>query len=323
MKIFLTGATGFLGEYVLDRLLHEKHTVRVLVQSPGPMVHTKKVEIVEGDITVPETFRGRLKGCDAVIHLAGAVGYGQTFENCINVNVNGTRNIAAEAVACDVRRFIHCSSVSVYGRVSGVDLYEDAPYRKINDPYGDTKIEAEKILFEMKENLDVTIFRPTVIYGKGDRVFLPRLAERINSGKFKIIGNGENRITLIHAHDVARAITMVLKNKITYGKIYNLSNTDNLQVNELAALIAETVGYEKKLKHVPYSVTLTAAGIMEFLFPLLGKTPPVTRFAVRILGLPYNYMTDAIRKDLNFKPEIDIRKGIVDTLRAEGFQAKN
>ena len=319
MKIFLTGATGFLGEYALDRLLKEKHSVRALVLSRESTAHMKNIEIVEGDITAPETFRGSLKGCDAVIHLAGAVGYGQTLENCINVNINGTRNIAAEAVSCGVRRFIHCSSVSVYGRVSGVDLFEDAPYRKINDPYGDTKIEAEKTLLEMKENLDITIFRPTVIYGKGDRVFLPRLAERIKSGKFKIIGNGENRITLIHAHDVARAITMVLNNKKTYGKIYNLSNTDNLPVNELAALIAETVGYEKMLEHVPYHVALTAAGVMEFLFPLLGKTPPVPRFAVRILGLPYYYMTDAIGKDLGFKPEIDIRKGIVETLKAEGF----
>lgn len=198
-----------------------------------------------------------------------------------------------------------------------MNLYEDAPCRKINDPYGDTKIDAEKILMEMKDKLDITIFRPTVIYGKGDKMFLPPLSSKIRSGAFKIIGSGENRITLIHADDTARAIVMSLNNKKTYGKIYNLSNTDNLTVKELAELIAETVGHEKPLKHVPFRVALTAAGIMEILFPFFGKIPPVTRFAVRILGVQYNYMTDAVIRDLDFKPEIDIRKGIVDALKPE------
>jgi len=317
MKIFLTGATGFLGKYVLDLLIKEKHTVHVLARSPESLSHIKKIKIVEGDVTSPETFSGKLKGCDAVIHLAGAVGYGQTFENCINVNINGTKYLSSEAVACGVRRFIHCSSVSVYGRISGVDLYEDAPYRKINDPYGDTKIDAEKALLEMKENLDITIFRPTVIYGKGDKMFLPQIAGKIRSGGFKIIGNGENRITLIHAHDAARAIIMSLNNTKTYGKIYNLSNTDNLTMNDLAELVAKTIGNEKPLKHLPFRIAIIAAGVMEFIFPIFGKTPPVTRFAVRILGMQYNYMTDAIRKDLKFKPEIDIRKGIVEALKSE------
>ncbi len=82
MKIFLTGATGFLGEYVINELLKEKHTIRALVRSPRSLEHIKDIEIVKGDITSPETYAGTLKGCDAVIHLAGAVGYGQTFENC-------------------------------------------------------------------------------------------------------------------------------------------------------------------------------------------------------------------------------------------------
>lgn len=319
MKVFLTGASGFLGEYVIKQLLKEKHTIRALVLSPGELEPAKGVEIVQGDITSPETLSGKLKGCDAVIHLAGAVGYGQTFRNCINVNVNGTRNLATAAVSSGVRRFIHCSSVSVYGRVPDVKLYENAPYRKINDPYGDTKIEAEKVLKDMGSSLDLTMFRPTVIYGKGDMGFLYPLASKIKAGKFKIIGSGECRITLIHASDVARAITMVLKNTATYGKIYNLSNTDNLQVKEIAALVAETVGYKKPLRNIPYRLAISVAWLMEMVFPLFKRKPPFNRFAVRILGRQYYYMTDAIQKDLGFKPEVDIRKGIVDTLKAEGL----
>ncbi len=315
MKIFLTGASGFLGDYVIKQLLKEKHTIRALTLLPGELEHIKGIEAVQGDITLPGSLAGKLKGCDAVIHLAGAVGYGQTFKNCINVNVNGTRNLAAEAVSSGIRRFIHCSSVSVYGRVHEVKLYENSPYRKINDPYGDTKIEAEKVLIDMGNSLDLTIFRPTVIYGRGDMAFLHPLAEKIRAGKFKIIGSGECRLTLIHASDVARAFTMVLKNTATYGKIYNLSNTDNLKVNELAALVAGTVGYNKPLRNIPYRLAIAAAWIMEIVFPLFKQKPPFNRFAVRILGRQYYYMTDAIQKDLDFKPEIEIKKGIVDTLK--------
>lgn len=319
MKVFLTGASGFLGEYVIKQLLKEKHTIRALALSSKELENIKGIEVVQGDITRPETLAGKLKGCKAVIHLAGAVGYGQTFENCIRVNVNGTRNLAAEAVSSGIKRFIHCSSVSVYGRVPDVNLYENAPYRKINDPYGDTKIEAEKVLMDMGKSLDLTIFRPTVIYGKGDMAFLHPLAVKIKAGNFKIIGSGECRITLIHAADVARAFTMVLKNAKTYGKIYNLSNTDNLEVKELAAIIAETVGYKKPLRSIPYRAAITVAWLMEVVFPLFNKKPPFNRFAVRILGRQYYYMTDAIQKDLDFKPSIKIRKGIVETLKAEGL----
>jgi len=245
------------------------------------------------------------------------VGYDQTFANCLLVNRDGTRNIAEEAVNAGVRRFIHCSSVSVYGRVPEIKLYEDAPYKKINDPYGDTKIDAEKVLMELSDKLDLTILRPTVIYGKGDRLFLPEFVTKIKSGVFKIIGKGDNRITLIHAQDTARAISMVLENKKTYGKIYNLSNTDNLSVNEISQLIADTIGYTKIIKHLPYIIVLTAAGIMEFISLFTGKKPLITRFAVRILGKQYNYMTDAIKKDTGFVPGIDIRKGIVQTLEDE------
>ncbi len=319
MKIFLTGATGFLGSYVIQELQKNGHSVLALARSKSAesLSRIKKIKIIEGDITAPDSFKGKLKGCGAVIHLAGAVGYDQTFANCLLVNMEGTRNIAEEAVNSGVRRFIHCSSVSVYGRVPEIKLYEDAPYKKINDPYGDTKIEAEKVLLGMSDKLDLTILRPTVIYGKGDRIFLPELATKIKSGVFKIIGKGDNRITLIHAQDTARAICMVLENKKTYGKIYNLSNIDNLSVNEISQLIADTIGYKKTIRHIPYGIVLTAAGIMEFISLFTGKKPLISRFAVRILGKQYNYMTDAIKKDTGFVPGIDIRKGIVQTLREE------
>ena len=103
-------------------------------------------EIRWGDITRPHTLAGLMHGHDAVVHLASAVGYAQEMGTCVTLNVDGTRNVAKEAMASRVRRFVHMSSIAVYGRIPGQVITEKSPTRKTGDPYGDTKIDAEEFL---------------------------------------------------------------------------------------------------------------------------------------------------------------------------------
>jgi 2-alkyl-3-oxoalkanoate reductase len=322
MKIFLTGATGFIGKRLLKRLAVDGHSITSLLlpEEPESLLDGLKTAVVRGDVTAPGTLEGLLDGSEAVIHLAGAVGYGQAMAHCIRLNAEGTRNIASAAAASGVRRFIHFSSVSVYGRVPGVHLAEDSPRRRIGDPYGDTKIMAEEILedFIRRGALDVTIVRPTVIYGPGDRLFLPKLIENIRSGRARVIGPGDNTVDLVHVDDVAEFTALLLKTPGSSGRVYNLTNRGNPTWKEFLGIVAGALGVPAPAKHLPYPVAYAVAGLMELISAFTGKQPLLTRYSVRVVGRKYFYITDRAKDELGFVPGTDLGKAIVKLVREAG-----
>jgi nucleoside-diphosphate-sugar epimerase len=270
------------------------------------------IRIVRGDITRTEMLSGLMMNQDTVIHLAGAVGYGQTMKQCLRVNRDGTANIAQETCKAGVRRFIHFSSVSVYGRVSEVPIGESFPMKKIGDPYGDTKIDAENILTELsnQRRLDLTILRPTVIYGPGDAMFLPKLLENVKSGKGRIIGNGMNTVDLIHVNDVAEFVLRILEEPKSIGQVYNLTHPSNPTWKEFMSIVSREMGLPEIEKRLPYIPALVIAGIMELLAQIRGKQSRLTRYSVRVVGRQYRYLTDKFQKELEYYPKIDLENGI-------------
>jgi len=312
MRVFVTGASGFVGKRLVPRLQTDGHAVTALLLPTEAEPAWRDVRVVRGDITVATGLAGALDGQGAVIHLAGAVGYGQTLERCNAVNRDGTRHVADEAVRAGARRFLHMSSVSVYGRPVGVTVTEDFPLRKINDPYGDTKIDAEQIVTALAAagNLDLTIVRPTVIYGPGDDKFLPKLAENLRAGRARIIGPGTNIVDAFHVDDAVDFLARVLVDPRAVGGVYNLSNPNNPTWNELIALAAAAIGVPPPRQHVPFPLAWCLAAAMEAVGWATGKPPQLTRYAVRVVGKPYFYSFDRARRDLGYEPTIDLREGV-------------
>jgi len=310
MKIYMTGATGFIGKKIVRKLRDEEHDVIALLL-PDEAHDFPDVTIVRGDITRPESLEGTMCECDTVVHLAGAVGYGLKMRESKKINKEGTYNVAREAVRSGIRRFIHFSSVSVYGRVPDVAITEEFPLTKIGDPYGDTKIDAEHVLngFVRDGFLDLTIIRPTVIYGPGDDKFLPKLIENIRSGRARIIGKGDNSVDLIHVSDVADCVSFLLREERTIGKIYNVTNRNNPTWKELLELIATEMGLPVPDKHIPYTLAFLVAGVMECVSFFSKKAPRLTRYAVRVVGRQYHYLTNRLQED-GFTPVMDLREGI-------------
>jgi len=314
MKIFITGGTGFLGKTMIKKLLADGHTVTCLLLPDDEASSVAGAGICRGDITQPDTLLHKTIGHDAVVHLAGAVGYGQTWANCIRLNRDGASNIAEEAVRSGVKRFIHMSSVSVYGRVSGTPIPENFPLKKINDPYGDTKIDAERAVTSHAGNgaFDLTIIRPTMIYGPGDTLFLPKVVENIKSGKARIIGKGGHRVDCIHVADVADFVLAVLRSKAAAGKAYNLTHPDNPTWKEMIAEIALRLNLPVPDGRIPYGVAYFLAGCMEAVSFFSKKPPRLTRYAVRNVGRPYYYLTDRMEQDLAFSPSVSLKQGIYE-----------
>ncbi len=312
MQVFVTGAGGFIGRNLLPRLVAEGHFVTALLLPGEEEAGLPPSRVVRADITRSDSLAGLLEGCDAVVHLAAAVGYGQTMERCRRINRDGTRNVVEAAVAAGVRRFVQLSSVSVYGRRPGVPIGEDTPLRKTGDPYGDSKIEAEELLQEHADRggIDLSILRPTVIYGPGDDKFLPKLMENLRSGRARIIGSGENRVDAVHVDDVVELVARILADEGSIGGIYNVNHPDNPSWKDFLALVAAAMGVDPPGGHLPYPVALAAAGAMELAARLTGGEPRLTRYAVRVIGRAYDYRVDRAKRELGFEPRVELAEGV-------------
>lgn len=316
MKVFLTGASGFIGKAVLERLIKEKYEITVLLLPDESEDLVKGPSIVRGDVTEPSTLSGKMKKQDVVIHLAGSVGF-QSWKNCISINRNGTQNVIREVKNSGIQRFIHISSVSVYGRVPDIHIDENFPFKKIGDPYGDTKIDGENIVneFARQNKIDLTIIRPTAVYGKGDNKFLPSLVRNLKSGKFRIVGDGNNTVDLINVSDVADFILLVLREDKSIGSVYNLANPDNPTWNEMLEAVTSDLGIPMPKKHISYKVAYAAAGMMELISKFSKKSPRLSRYAIRLIGQQYNYVIDRMKQELGFTPAIGLLDGMRECLK--------
>jgi nucleoside-diphosphate-sugar epimerase len=315
MKTLVTGATGFVGRCLVEHLARAGHDVSLLVLPHESQRAPNVARVFLGDLCEETSLARAVEGQDAVVHLAGAVGYGQTWANCRAINVEGTRNLARAALAAGVRRLVHMSSVAVYGRVSGVLLAEDSPRRKIGDPYRDTKVEAEELLQELASQgkLDLTIVRPTVIYGPGDDKFLPRLVENLRSGRARVIGRGDNGVDLTHVDDVVTFIALALADVRSIGGVFNLTAPTDMTWTELVALVSNKLDLAPPSRRLPYGTALMVAALMELVGRLTRTPPRLTRYAVRVIGRQYYYPITRARA-LGFTPKIDLAQGITRAL---------
>lgn len=320
MRVFVTGSAGFVGAAVVRQLVGDGHEVTALALPGEPVASIETLpgtEVARGDITQPGTLAGLLHGHDAVVHLASLVAYGQRMEPCVRVNVDGTRNLARAAIDAGVRRFVHMSSVAVYGRQAGVELAEDSPMRKIGDPYGDTKIDAECLLRMLAHigDLDLAVLRPSAMFGPGDRQFLPKLVENVRSGRARIIGDGTNRVDLLHVDDTAKFISHLLGT----GAVgtFNLTDPSSPTLAELLEIVAGELGVPTPNRHIGFRVARLLAGAMEATSALTRKPPRLTRYAVSVVGRQYHYdISRALRA--GFEPTCTVGDGVRDVVRSIG-----
>ncbi len=318
MNVFVTGAGGFVGRTLLAKLIAAGHSATaLLLEGESAEGLDPAARLVRGDITQPASLRGVMDDHDAVVHLAGAVGYGQQWSRCVEVNVEGTRNIAEEAVRAGARRFVHMSSVSVYGRLPEVALTEDAPLLKTDDPYGDTKIDAEEVVRQVGGGgtLQWTILRPTVIYGAGDDKFLPKLVQNLRSGSARIIGSGAATVDLVHVDDVVAFIEALLSDARSHGEALNLADPDTCSWQELLGVVADELRVPRPSKRLPYHAALLVAGAMELVARLTGRPPRLTRYAVRVVGRQYRYVATRAQ-ELGFSCSVPPDRGIVGVMRS-------
>jgi nucleoside-diphosphate-sugar epimerase len=314
MRIFVTGAGGFIGQVAVKRLLADGHRVTALLM-PHERAAVSGADVVRGDLLAEDSLGSLLSNHDAVLHLAGAVGF-QPWKACRRVNVEGTRRVAQAAVAAGVTRFVHMSSVSVYGRVPDVPITEESPLRFIGDPYGDTKIEAERLLRELEASarLALTVLRPTVVYGRYDRKFALNIIDLVRGGKVSLPGDGRNRVDLVHVDDLAALVSTVLRSPASVGRTYNVTHPDNPTLDELVRELGRLLGVRPRVSYIPFPLAFSAAFLAEQAARVTGKPPRLSRYSVRVIGRRYDYVTARVERELGFRPGIGLFDGMKDVM---------
>ena len=279
MQYLVTGGTGFIGPYLLKRLVDLGHGCRCLVrpESDTKTVGTHKVEWVKGDITRPETLKGIADGMDGLLHMA-TLGHMSNFRVTesmfYSVNVKGTVNIMQEALRAGVGKTVHCSTVAAMGICPDVPAREGSPCNP-HHPYGRSKLKAEEEILRMVSNhgLPAVIVRFSMVYGPGDWRDILRLTRLAKKGLFPKVGSRPKLTPLIHVDDAVQGLLLAAE-KGRLGQVYHITNRQSEPFDKIIGIIQEALGVRRIPLYVPQWAMLSMASITEKIFTLLGKPLP-------------------------------------------------
>ena len=249
MKIFIAGATGFLGQGFIEAALEAGHQVRTLVRwrSWNKIKEREGVENFQYHSPSAGRFHQGLQGCGAAVNLAGIIrefpGRKTTFQRA---HIDFTRILVEAMSEAGVNRYLHMSAL-------GVDS-------GLNIGYNTSKTEAENIVRESK--LDWTIFRPSLIFGPGDR-FAVEFAGWMRKGlPIPVIGKGDYRLMPLSRADLCRGMVKLLDDERSLGKTYNIGGPQKLTYIDILRIIEKAAGRRMRLLKSPAGLVIMASRVL-------------------------------------------------------------
>jgi nucleoside-diphosphate-sugar epimerase len=322
----VTGATGLLGSHIAERVVASGRPVRALVRpsSDTSFLRAIGVELVVGDLADPASCAEAVRGADVVYHAAAKVGDWGRWEEFRRDCLEATERLARAATAAGVERFVHISSTSAYGhpREGGPPVDETAPLGQnlwpIWDDYTRSKVECERILWQLAEQADLrlTVIRPSWLYGERDRTTTARIVGKLRRGGIPLIGSGDNPLSAIYAGCVADAAILASSHPAALKQAYNVTDQGPITQREFFDLWASALGVPSSRRRLSYPLVFHAALGLEAGARLLRRRRPpvITRYATWLMGRDLGYSTAKIRSELGWSPGIDYTESIARTI---------
>ena len=317
MRDLVTGATGFTGHHLARRLAAGGRTVRALVRDRARAqdLEASGVELVPGDLRDRASLERAVAGVDTVYHIAAVYRQaGISTDTYRAVNATAVATLIEAAARAGVRRVVHCSTVGVHGDVDHPPANEDAPLRP-GDVYQVTKLEGERLARETgaRRGIEVTIARPTGIYGPGDRRLL-RLFRGVARGRFPILGSGEIYYHLTNIDDLVAGFRLCGEHPAAAGRTYILAGGEVTTLNVLVALVAEVAGVGSPRVHLPVWPFRIAGAVCEAICVPFGIEPPIYRRRVDFFTKSRAFDITRAATEIGYAPTVGLREGIRRTL---------
>ncbi len=310
----VTGAAGFVGGWLARRLAVEEGVrVRGLVQ-PGQRADWLRdvgIELVEGDIRDADRMRQVAAGCDLIFHLAAWVEQPPKAEVAWATNVDGTQNLLAAAT--DAVRFVHISSIMVYGAVPCGEVDEDHPFGTWHpklEPYGASKIEAERCVFRAFQEAGVpsAVIRPSNVYGPRAGNWLARALQRMRDGRPVLIGGGCGFAHPVYVENLVDGIVLAARREEAVGQAFNISDGIAMTWRDFYTRYGRLIGCRPR--SIPTAVAYGLAIAREARGRVTGRVPSLTRSLVRqVIGRPM-YSIEKARRLLGYEPQVDFEEGM-------------
>lgn len=325
-KAFITGATGLIGGRLAERLVREESVaVRALVRNPSNATQLARlpVEIVHGDITQPETLMTALDGCQLVFHSAALLSIAATRDQFLETNVEGTRNMLDAACRARVERFVHLSSVGVYGLVPGDGTDDSSPHRPGESSYCDSKIEAERIAVEYSsaKKLPLVIIRPAHVYGPNSRHWTVRFVELLKARKLFLFGKGDGICNHVYLDNLIDAVLLAAKNDEALGEAFIITDDQATTWRDFIGRYSMMLGRDS-IPALPVGVARLLAYVAKLLTKPLGKNIGLSPKVVDYMTNRAVFNISKARERLGYRPRILLEEGMQLTeawLRQEGY----
>ncbi len=311
----MTGGSGFLGRWIVERLLARGDAVRVMQRGPSPALAERGVDVLQGDVEDPAEARAAVKGVDVVFHVAARVGLHGTWSDHHRTHVVGTRNLLDACLAERVGRFVYTSSgrvVADSGVIEGGD--EDAPYpRRFLSAYARSKAEAEQGVLAAHERgrLHTVALRPQFVWGPGDRGFVSRVVEASRTRRVERVGGADVRVSMSYVEDVAAA-HMLAASAIESpwaaagGRAYFVTDTEPVSLWGFVDGLLVDLGLPPTDGAMSYAAAWRLGLALELTHRALGRSgePRMTRPLAAAVGRSCWFTTHRARRDLGWVPEV-------------------
>ena len=309
MRIAVSGATGFVGSHLIDRLVTNGHEPAVLVRRSADAApfSSRDIRVVAGDVTDAASVRNVVAGSDVVVNLARAKAHTSHPPAVVtSVNVNGARIVAREAARAGAR-LIHASSTAVYGsRISSIPASESAPLRP-DTAYAASKVEGENAV--MTECSNAVVLRISGILGPRCLSWLS-LFRSARDGTLPIVGDGSNVHHPVDVDDVVNAIMLCIEQRDSTGT-FNIAGPASLTVCEMVRLMARATGSERSPRKVPRAI-VTGYSVAGRLMARVGVALPRTE-SVLFLNGNRSFDLSRARSSIGFRPDIQPPQAIERT----------
>jgi dihydroflavonol-4-reductase len=328
MRALVTGTSGFVGSAVARRLAADGHDIRVLVRPTSDRRNLEglAVEIVEGDLSQPETLKPAVAGCDSVFHVAAdyRIWVPDGGASMYRANVDGTRALVRAASDAGVSRFVYTSSVAVLYPFPGKAIADETAVATVDDMishYKKSKFLAEEEVMRLvrEESAPVVIVNPSAPFGPRDIKPTPTGRIVLDAAKGNMPAYLDTGLNAVHVDDVAEG-HMLAFDKGEIGERYILGG-DNMTLREIIKTVTDHVGRSGPWLKLPRAPLYPVAWAAELVARVSGREPVVTVDALKMAAKHMYYSSDKAGEKLGYapRPAREALTEAVDWYRENGY----